>query len=274
VGVPCVSLLFDMGKRRSRVLDRAVRRDETARAVVALRPERRRTDVELARLFHDLNSHLHYVYRSCANIGEYGEKHGYSAREARTLAAAGEALELNPEIEERLLDGRISLDAAAALGKIYEDPSLIKDGEDWLQKAEVLAASQLHREIKRRLLEAEEGEPTTHMDVLMTSKDREAFERARQVVCQKVNSVLDEGRTIGWLSNYFLDREDPDRVEEGTRRVGETAHTDSRYIPASVRRKVRKRAGGMCQHPGCCNRILMYFPVCNPPLLTEGPGAQ
>jgi hypothetical protein len=93
----------------------------------------------------------------------------------------------------------------------------------------------------------------------MSSKDRETFERARQIACQKEGKVLDEGQTIGVLSEHYLDSFDPERVEEGKRRVEDTCNSHSRYIPASVKREVRRRSGGCCQWPRCDNRIFLNF---------------
>lgn len=246
-----------MSVRGSKILENAVRRDEATAAIVALRPQRRQNDLDLARQFHDVAVHHHYAFESCASIREYGEKHGFSAHEAKTLAAAGHALVLQPEIEDRVLRGRITLEGAAALARIYRDPRLIKEGDDWLATAETEGTRTLWRMIRERIIEVDGKGPPSRLDVVLTTEDRDAFERARQVVCEKEREVLNEGRTIGWLSNYFLDAEDPDRVQEGKRRVGNTAHVPSRYVPVSVKRKVRRRARCTCQWPGCENRMFL-----------------
>ena len=50
------------------------------------------------------------------------------------------------------------------------------------------------------------------------------------------------------------------RHREGKRRVGPTSERPfDRYIPVSVRRAIRRRAGDTCEFPGCYHRAFLQF---------------
>jgi len=104
-----------MDKVPPRVVEEAVRKDEAERALQGLAPERRARDVEAAKLLTEIDAACHWAYRGCSGVAHYGETLGFSAREALALARAGRAFGLCPELEERVLACRISIDAAAAL---------------------------------------------------------------------------------------------------------------------------------------------------------------
>lgn len=72
--------------------------------------------VSTARLLAEIEQSGHHLRRGCSSMAEYGEKNGYSGREAVMLAAVGRALELRPALKEEILTGSLTLEAAAALG--------------------------------------------------------------------------------------------------------------------------------------------------------------
>ena len=243
-----------MGKRTSKIIDRAIRQQEAADAIDALRPDHRRLEIRLARYFHLIDESKHWAYELCSSIRQFGEKHGFSAREAHTLAAVGKALELNPRIEEELLAGSITLHGAA-LGMIFADPKLVKEGEDWIAEAQKLTDRDLNRKVRERMVEVYEGGPVSTMTTVMSANARSKFERARAVASQKERRILDEGQTIEVLSDHYLDDFDEDRKKERARRMPDTTGLPGRKIPAQVKRKLKRRRRGLCQFPGCDNRI-------------------
>jgi len=271
-----------MQKRGSRI-EQAVRQDALEAELVGVHRHRRAMDLRAGRLLARIDEAAHFAYRGCANLGQFGELKGYSAREARNLAAAVRAIALRPEMEERILAGALSIDAAAALGKILEDPALIKDGEDWIAWAESWSARKLHREIRKRMKQSERGEPVSVLEAVMTASGREHFERSRTIASKKEGKPLTEGEAVEVLADHYLDSFDPLRQTPGTRRKGSTEFHeavnghggkggaggaegaggagsevfDGRYVPAEVQRWVKGRQGGCCPVPGCDNGIWM-----------------
>ena len=86
------SILFVMRAGKSRIIDRAVREDAVQAQVLAILPEVARGRIRLAKLLYRIDQSAHFVYESCAGcrewgLGEWGERHGLSAREARLLAS-------------------------------------------------------------------------------------------------------------------------------------------------------------------------------------------
>jgi len=249
-------------KRRER-LDRAIRRDDLAALVDEKRKGYVRTQVELAELFAEIDGCAHYAYECCGNVREWGKKHHFSLGASATLAAAGRAFVLESEVKERVLDGRLTIEAAAALGKILADEKLIREGEDWLEKAEKLRLQQLQTEINARMKEVYEGGPTSVLTAVMTADGRSKFERARAVASQKEKRLLDEGQAIEVLAEHYLDCFDPDRKESRPRRAPDTAGRNGRYVPAAVKRAVRERARRngkvYCEVPGCPLCMFLEF---------------
>ncbi len=113
-----VSIPFDMRARSSKIIDRAVREEAVMAEILAAQPDLARGRVRLARLVRRIDASAHFVYESCASLGEWGERHGFSAREARLLAAVGKAVEVQPVLAEKLVEGTLTFDAAGVLGKI------------------------------------------------------------------------------------------------------------------------------------------------------------
>ncbi len=249
------SIVFVMRAGKSRIIDRAVREDAAKAEILAIQPEVIRGRIRVAKLLRRVDQSAHFVYESCASLGEWGERYGFSAREARLLASVAKAIELQPALESSLIDGTLTFDAAGVLGKVLDCPELAKNGADWIEKAVQLTARQLMLQASRALKEVAEGEPTSVLVATMTSTGREKFERARVIACRKQNKILDEGQAVEVLSDHYLDSFDEDRVKPGTRRLGDPSGTKIRTVPSAVSREVKARSGGVCEFPLCENEI-------------------
>jgi hypothetical protein len=240
------------------MIERAVRQEEAQAELLAVRVEQRRASLRLARLFAKIDASYHWIYESCSSLGAYGERMGFSAREARTLVEVGKALDADPRLEERILEGRISLDAAAVLGRFHENAEeLARDGEDWIDYAEKWTARKLERELKKRMRESETGGPVSVMTAILTSEGREKFERARQIACRKEQRVLEEGEAVEVITDHYLDSFDPDRKKPRKRRMPDTTGRPGRNVAAEVKREVVAREGDECPNPECDHRIFM-----------------
>lgn len=255
--------------RRPQVVNRAVREEAAEAELIELHCEKRRMDLQAARLFAVIDRSSHFVYRSCSSIGHFGEMNGYSDQEARILSAAGKALDFKPELEVEIISGRISLAAAAALSKVYEHPELMRVGDDWLLWAKKWSSRDLEREIKKRMREQESGEATSVLTAVLTCSGRQTFERAREVACRKKRKFLSEGETVEVLSEHYLDSFDPERTKPRKRRMPDTNGHETngqgekvqstRTIAAEVKREVRARQGDRCAVPKCGHRIWLNF---------------
>ena len=124
VSVVDVRLLFGMvvAGQGSQNIQEIVRQDEAEAAFQKRHRRRREEDVFAARQLEQIDRTGHFLCVGCASLAEYGEANGLSGREARTLAAAGRALELRPALEEGILSRKLSVEAVAALGRVFENP--------------------------------------------------------------------------------------------------------------------------------------------------------
>ena len=221
-----------------------MRQDALEAELASMHREKRALDLRAGRLFARIDAATHFAYRGCSTLGQFGEMRGYSAREARTLASAAKAVGLKPEMEERILSGALSVEAAAALHRLFENPSLVRDGEDWIAWAQTWSARKLQREIRKRVCESGRGEPASVLEAVLTSSGRESFERARTLASRKEGRALTEGETVEVLSDHYLASFDFFRRTARARRAGPTDFVDGRYVPAEVQRIVKARQGG------------------------------
>ena len=106
----------------SRKVREIVRQDEAEAAFKDRHRRRREEDVFAARQLERIDRTSHFLCCGCASLAEYGEANGLSGCEARTLAAAGRALELRPALEEGILSSKLSMAAVAELSRVLERP--------------------------------------------------------------------------------------------------------------------------------------------------------
>lgn len=233
------------------MIETAQRRDDLEAELAGLRREMRERELRAARNLAGIKASGHFIHRGCSSIAHFGERNGFAGREAWRLAAVGEAMRLEPTLEERILDGRISLDAAAALLKVLSRPELRRADDEWLAWAEEGSTRELETRIRERIVEVESGEPATTMTAVLTASAQLKFERARQVASNKKQKPLTEGQTIEALADHYLDSYDTMRKEPRARRMPSTEGQKGRHLPAEVARQVHARHRGKCSVPGC-----------------------
>ena len=233
------------------MIETARRRDEVEAELVGLRREMRQIELRAARLLAEIKTSGHFIHRGCSSICHFGERNGLSGREAWRLAAVGEVLQLEPGLEERILDGRISLDSAAALLKVLSRPELRREGDDWIGWAEEGSARELETRIRERAVEVESGEPASTLTAVLTASAQLTFDRARRIASRKKQRPLTEGQAIEALADHYLDSFDPLRRTPRKRRMPPTAGRLGRHLPAAVARQVHARWRGKCSVPRC-----------------------
>ncbi|MHC5011554.1 MAG: HNH endonuclease [Planctomycetota bacterium] len=215
----------------------------------------------LARDFARVDACAHFIYEGCASVVEYGMKRGYSALETRFFVDLGHALAASPDLEERIRAGRIAIEAASTIGRIYRVPSLLRPGDDWLAYAQNDSIRSLRRRIRARLEEArQEKSGVVEVSVFVTARTKDEFERARVVASRKARQTLTDGQAFARVVTHYLDTFDPLRRKPRQVRSRPTSGASrGRYVPAGVRRTVRQRAGDRCEVAGCENTIHLQF---------------
>jgi hypothetical protein len=232
-------------------IERATRRDEVEARIRRRRRRTRQLLIDTARDFWVVQSSGHYVYRACSCVAQFGEELGYSGREARMLASLGRALESLPELEEEILQGRISPDAGAFLAKLFKRPNLIRKGDDWIAWARKWSAQELHEKVRERLREEESGESVSTHSFTLTASGLETFERAWQLACRKKDKALTHGEAVEVLADDYLDRYDIERKTPRKRRMAKTPGHPGRKVAAEEVRKLLERKGDRCNVPFC-----------------------
>jgi len=219
---------------------------------------RRRRPVRVRLLLRDARDLLHlaespeFLSLGFSHVADLAESLGISADEGRRLLSLARALRAWPEVEARLLDGRLNPEKASAPARLKEIDGALHLGEDWLALAEQETTLQFQRRVNRRCEETLRGEPVERVSGWVTCHGMEAFRFARRILSRRARRRITRGETIEALSHYFLDREDETRVAAGVRRVGDTSDLPGiRTIPEEVRRIVRERAHFRCEFPRC-----------------------
>lgn len=234
-----------------RFIETAQRCDAAEAELRAVRREMRKLELHAARQLAKIQTSGHFFLRGCSSIAHYGEQNGFAGREAWRLAAVGRVIALDPSIEERILDGRLSIEAAVALGRVLGNSALLRDGDDWLGWAEQWSTRELEIKIRERAVEVESGEPASTMTAVLTASGQIKFDNAHRVACRKEKRALSEGQTIEILADHYLDSFDPMRREPRARQTPSTEGQPGRHIPAAVAREVHSRKRGKCSVPGC-----------------------
>jgi hypothetical protein len=246
--------------RSSRKVREIARQDEAEAALKDRHGHRREEDVFAARQLERIDRNGHFLCAGYASLAEFGEANGLAGREARTLAAAGKALGLRPALEEDILSGKLSMAAVASLGRVFQNPHLVKDEDDWLKCAAQWTADKLEREIRKKELEAESGQPVSVLFALLTAAGRALFERARILASRKKKKQLSEGETVEVMTEHYLDSFDPDRRKPRKRRMPDTTGRPGRHVPEEVKREVRARShGDTCAVPGCDHAVFLDY---------------
>lgn len=221
---------------------------------------RARRDAELrcARVLEQLAALRAWESESCASVQEFGERHGLAGEDARALVNLGRGMKAVPEIVPQILEGRITVPAAAAISEVLSLPSLIRVDDDWLGWAQRENISQLRRRIRRRREEARVGEePVRDVHLVLRQRSFDDLERARELASRRADRALSWSETVEITTDFYLESLDPDRVAPGARRCPPTTVVNGRYVPAAVRRTVFERQGRRCAVPYCGHTLFL-----------------
>lgn len=215
----------------------------------------RQAVIDAARAVEALDAADTWRQEGYASLGEFGERHGSSAREVRHLLRLAQALRLRPEWEEELKAGRLSMDSVAVLRDVALDTALQRPGEDIVGMARELSASKLQRLVRRRQAELRDGGPVVELTVHLSGPAREDLTRAQAVASRRADRVLTWGETVATALRHYLAWHDASFRKPGRRRMPDTRGRPGRAVPVEVDRQLRHRYEGRCAVPGCDHAI-------------------
>lgn len=215
----------------------------------------RRAALRAAAALSELDAAGHWRTEGFASLAEFGEHHGSSARETRTLLRLAQAIELRPEWHQEVRQGRISVESAAVLRDVALDPKLERPGEDFARLAREHSAAKLQRLVRRRQAEVREGGPVVELTIHLSGPSCEDLERARTVASRRAERVLTLSETVAAVARHYLVWHDAAYRRPGRRRMPSTRGRPGRAVPAEVDRALRKRHEGRCAVPGCDHSI-------------------
>jgi len=221
----------------------------------------RREALEAARALAEIEAGGHWIFEGCSSIAEFGEYHGASAREARELVALVRALDVYPSMRGDLDAGRVSVQGAAALGRLAQRAEKFEgvpfDPEEWAERARTESARELTRHVDEWLESQRIGTRPITVTAHLSAKGAQDFEKARELASQKAKRVLSAGETVEQLADHYRGSFDLTRIQPRKRRLPDTATIpDDRYVAAQVRRTIALRQRG-CAVPRCPNRIFV-----------------
>ncbi|MDJ0974025.1 MAG: hypothetical protein QNJ98_06160 [Planctomycetota bacterium] len=203
----------------------------------------------------------HFVLRGCGSMEEYGGRFGLDPEQTRALLNLARLEDSHPQLIEAVKGGNTDAERAGLAAKVLVIPGAVKEGDDWLAWVEDLTRGRLAWRVDRRLEELRQApEKVSELNLVVSRQAKEDFARARVLASKKAGKALSKGQTFGVVVDDYLERYDEDRKKPRPRRKENTEDDpDSRYIPAEVRREVRKRSGGCCEFPGCNHEIWLYY---------------
>ena len=231
--------------------------DEVHQRAVGLLRQVVCAQVQSARVLRRLDQKNSWAHYGASSLPHYVALQGHSIETGRVLQDAGKAFVIRPHLEQLVLAGKISIESAAALLKVLTHPGLADEIDEWVERARKEDVKTLRRNIRRRIAEVEaQDDPIEPLLLHLKASQRDKLSRAREILSRKtaLRRALSLEETVEGLSDYFLDRVDPDRKQARARRKPDTTGDPGRAVPASEKRKIRAR-GGKCQVPHCPHRI-------------------
>jgi hypothetical protein len=235
--------------------------EEMALARQSARVTARKLQLDLGRWFDEIDRTGAFREMAHASIGEFGEHQGFSALETRTMIRAARATALDPRIELFLLEGRISLEAAALLLKALTLPA--KEGivpPDWVERARVVPTRRLGEDIAAFAAKARHAQPPTRVVAWFSPEGMKKLRRVRRLVrrAEKSTTELTDADVIVRLAEFYLKKNDRLARRGRRRRLPHTAGLAGRYVAAETRRTIEVRDEERCVVGLCPNDVWLH----------------
>ena len=177
---------------------------------------------------------------------------------ARALQDVVRAMAEDERVAPVLHARTIPLDAAATLGQIAGCCEAVREAEPWFELAKTMDWRKFRRFFEKRRAEIQAGEPVCDYNAKVTHAAKAMLDQCQTLLARKAHGNVLRGEMLEALANDWLDKNDPTRTEEGTRRLPDTSTIPgSRTVPAEVDRAIRRRNDDWCPVPGCLRHVYM-----------------
>ncbi len=226
-----------------------------------------------------------YGTDGASSAAHWAVLHGLDYGRASELLRLGRLLHVKPDTEQDVLDGTLTPQHAAEVGKLVAPtPALPPKHEpdpaeeaaraaaelERLRKFAGLAKKTSRRKLSRAVNEEKESvkqqERVTTLVFHVKQAAKDDWRFARKLASRQAQRPLSDGEAFSLVVADFVKRYDKDDVtgqkSVRDRRARPTSENpDARTIPAEVRREVKQRAGDHCEFPGCPNG--MFLQICH-----------
>lgn len=187
--------------------------------------------------------------------GQYGETRGVGpVGRTHDILRIGRMLDGFPETRKAFLEGRLTLERAAAVCQVAQPG----DEHKWCEKAVGATTPEVLREVRAERVARGECPPTRRLSLEFRPEDERDFDAACAQLSRDLGRVVREGEAVGELSRHYVEcrdsrrrRTQPLRSLAPEDRVPPEAKPGARYVPSAVARAVWERDKGRCQVPGC-----------------------
>src|SRR5262245_13897534 len=245
-------------------------RDDAAKAeflasVAAMREAQIRSAHALVRI----DDAGHVVFEGCASIGEFGERYGVAASETRRLLAMGRAIEVYPEVEPKVREGRIPVASAAVIGWVVTTPGMLRPGDQWVEWAETESTHDLMERFERRREEIvlDPDARGVWLKFYVSTRTSRRFGRARRLASRQEGVALTKGQALVRILDFYIDAFDMLAKTPRRRRMPDTAGRPGRARAAEVKRELMMRGADTlgadvrgadrCSVPFCDNKTFL-----------------
>jgi hypothetical protein len=210
----------------------------------------RRVQVSLGRDLGAMHRSCAFLLHGATSFPLYCETFGLAGVEGLQLEAVTTALEIEPRLAAAVASGRVSVPAAAALGRLLGNPALLRPGDEWVRWAEEGSTRELLDRTRRRREESRAEGALHPLRAYLTPRGAVDFLRARELAIRREGRVLTEGETIERVADEYLDRMDPERqafrpataARNRARPVSAGTKRDNADTPPGARAGVRAEA--------------------------------
>jgi hypothetical protein len=188
-------------------------RADVHRDLVARQPSWLDAEIRHAKDLAAIARAQHHAEVGFASLREFVTHLGYRGTLAPAQARLGQALLAEPDLEQRVRDGRVRIENAEAIAPVLLDASL-RGQDDWLRMAGEYSLPTLRQVVRRRIEEIAQQEQVMRLVLFVTGGAMEDFRRARGIVEEKARARVTEGQAFGAIVGDYLDRHDPLRRAE------------------------------------------------------------
>lgn len=218
---------------------------------------------KFAGLLPEVNKRRLYEKKGFHSIYEFGARlAGMSREQVDMVIRLERKLEDKPILHSALTEGRISpnkLIRIVSIATIQNQNILFETVRDLSKQAIDVFVKDFknenvdNTEIKNQngLFESESISKCLPGQTLVKNHDLEIIAAMSPELKQKIQELLDKGFDINGLFLQFLEQREREIENEKEEIACAKTHATTRYIPAQIRKNLKREYGGKCAHPTC-----------------------